>query len=301
MPDNPIMKTGCTRRSGHWLVLGLGLLLGAVSVRGADLAFTVMAANLSGLESTYGEPARRIFQGLKPDIAGIQEWNITDADRRVFVDRNFGTGFYFCVESEYRDKVPNGVISRWPITASGEWIDRIVGNRDFMWATIDLPGPRDLHVVSVHFKSGESWYQKKGRQRQATALVEYIRQAGWPAGDYLVIAGDLNTVSRNEPALKTLSGLVSDRRQPADQAGDKDSNIPRQQCYDYVLPNPAMEALHVPVVIGGVTFPDGMVFDSRLWSPPPPPIQPNDSAAEGMQHLCVMKSFRLPDGAGSMP
>ena len=279
---------------GKWRFLVLALLL-AVTARGADFALTVMAANLSGLESTYGEPGRRIFQGLMPDIVAIQEWNITDANPRDFVDRNFGTGFHFYVESEYRDKIPNGIISRWPITASGKWVDTIVGNRDFVWATMDLPGPRDLHVVSVHFKSGETWFQKKGRQRQAGALAEYIRRANWPATDYLVIAGDLNTASRNEPALKILSSLVSDRRQPADQNGDKDTNIPRNQEFDYVLPNPALEALHVPVVIGGVTFPVGMVFDSRVWSPPPPPIQPDDSAQEGMQHLAVMKAFRLTD------
>jgi endonuclease/exonuclease/phosphatase family metal-dependent hydrolase len=270
-------------------------LLFVVRARGADLTFTVMAANLSGTDSTYAEPATRIFHGLKPEIVAIQEWNITDANPREFVDRNFGTGFHFYVESEYRDKIPNGIISRWPITASGKWVDRIVGNRDFVWATVDLPGLRDLHLVSVHFKSGETWFQKKGRQRQASALVEYVRRANWPATDYLVIAGDLNTTSRNEPALKILSALVSDRRQPADQNGDKDTNIPRNQEFDYVLPNPALEALHVPVVIGGVTFPEGMVFDSRAWSPPPLPIQPDDSSAEGMQHLCVMKSFRLPD------
>lgn len=272
----------------------LAALLAAGAARAAALTFTVMAANLSGSDFEYDESADRVFQGLKPDIVAIQEWTVAGGDRRAFVDRNFGNEFFFCVENEPRDKVPNGVISRWPITASGEWPDRVVQNRDFVWATIDLPGPRDLHVVSVHFKSGESWYQKKGRQREAAALLDYIRRAGWPADDYLVIAGDLNTVSRNEPLFKIWASLVSDARQPADQKGDKDTNIPRQQCYDYVLPSPALDALHVPVEVGGLVFPDGLVFDSRLWSPPPPPIRPGDSAEEDLQHLPVMKAFRLP-------
>ena len=272
--------------------LSFALMLGAGAARGDDLAFTVMAANLSGSESTYGEPAERMFRGLKPDVVAIQEWNVAGGDLRAFVERNFGPDFHFYVEQESWDKMPNGIISRWPILASGEWTDRVVGNRDFAWATVDLPGPRDLHVVSVHFKSGETWFQKKGRQRQAAALVEYIRRAKWPADDYFVIAGDLNTVSRNEPIFKVLSRFVSDRRHPADQQGDKDTNIPRQQCYDYVLPNPALEARQVPVELGGLSFPDGLVFDSRLWSPPPEPIRPGDSAEEGLQHLAVMKRFR---------
>lgn len=278
----------------HRALLGLVLLL-AGRADAADLVLTIMAGNLSGAGSAYEESAERIFQGLKPDIVAIQEWNVAGGDRRAFVDRNFGTGFHFYVESEKPSGVPNGIISRWPILVCGEWEDRVVANRDFAWATIDLPGPRNLHVISVHFKSGETWFQKKGRQREAAALVTYLRRAAWPPEDFLVIAGDLNTISRNEPALDILGRIVSDAHQPADQAGDKDTNIPRQQCYDYVLPNPALETLHVPVEIGGLTFPEGMVFDSRLWSPPPPPIRPGDSAAEGLQHLAVIKAFRIPD------
>lgn len=279
---------------GKRVALFLTMVLAAGAARAADPAFAVMAANLSGSDFEYDESADRVFQGLKPDIVAIQEWTVAGGDRRAFVDRNFGPDFSFAVESEPNDEVPNGVISRWPITASGEWTDRVVQNRDFVWATIDLPGPRDLHVVSVHFKSGESWYQKKGRQREAVALLDCIRQAGWPADDYLVIAGDLNTVSRSEPLFQIWASLVSDARQPADQQGDKDTNIPRQQCYDYVLPSLALDALHVPVEVGGQTFPDGLVFDSRLWSPPPPPIRPGDSAEEDLQHLPVMKAFRIP-------
>lgn len=38
----------------------------------------------------------------------------------------------------------------------------------------------------------------------------------------------------------------------------------------------------------------GLVFDSRLWTPPPPPILPADSVQAGMQHLVVMKAFWIP-------
>jgi len=37
------------------------------------------------------------------------------------------------------------------IVEAGEWDDPRVGNRDFAWARIDIPGPVDLWAVSVHF------------------------------------------------------------------------------------------------------------------------------------------------------
>ena len=274
--------------------MALAWLCAAGAARTAELAFTIMAANLSGGDSTYGPPAERIFQGLKPDVVAIQEWTVAGGTHRAFVDRVFGTGFAFYVESQPRDDVPNGIISRWPIKASGEWMDRIAGNRDFAWATIDLPGPRDLHVVSVHFKSGTDGYSKLGRRRQADALMRHIRRAKWPATDYLVIAGDLNVIGRNETTLRLLGQLVSDRHQPADQRGDRHTNIPRNQEYDFVLPGPSLDALHAPVAVGGRIFPEGLVFDSRIWTPAPPPIRTNDSAGENLQHLAVMKAFRLP-------
>ena len=48
-----------------------------------------------------------------------------------------------------------------------------------------------------------------------------------------------------------------------------------------------------PTVLDGKTFSAGLVFDSRLWSPPPPPVEREDSARD-LQHLPVMKTFRIP-------
>jgi len=79
----------------------------------------------------------------------IQELNYGDNSAtaiRSFVNTAFGSSF-----SSYREAgapIPNGVISRWPIVASGEWDDPYVTNRDFAYARIDIPGPKDLWVVS---------------------------------------------------------------------------------------------------------------------------------------------------------
>ena len=63
--------------------------------------------------------------------------------------------------------------------------------------------------------------------------------------------------------------------------------------YDYVLPSPLLNAKHATLTIAGVAFPEGMVFDSRVWAPPPAPIRTNDSVGTDMQHLAVMKRFIL--------
>ena len=66
-------------------------------------------------------------------------------------------------------------------------------NRDFAWARIDMPGPKDLWVVSVHLLTSSSGV----RNTEATNLVNFIK-ANVPAGDYLAIGGDFNTDSRTE-------------------------------------------------------------------------------------------------------
>ena len=116
----------------------------------------VMAANLNGDSQTYQPFALRIFQGLKPDVVAIQEFNYggnTPADFRSMLDAAFGTNFvYFREDYSGSGDIPNGIISRYPIIASGSWADTVQTqpNRGFAWAQLDVPGTNDLYVVSVH-------------------------------------------------------------------------------------------------------------------------------------------------------
>jgi hypothetical protein len=174
---------------------------------------------------------------------------------------------------------------------SGEWNDPYVSNRDFVWATIDIPGPRNLNVVCAHFLTSS----EGERNAEAQSLVAYA-QSQFAPEDLLVVAGDFNTENRNESCLFTLASLVSDGRQPADQNGNRNTNQGRVRPYDYVLPNGPMEAWHAPVIVDGVSFPDGIVFDSRLWTNPPRPILTGDANSENMQHMPVMKMFAFPTG-----
>jgi endonuclease/exonuclease/phosphatase family metal-dependent hydrolase len=267
----------------------------AVPEAGPSVRVRLMAGNLtSGGSQTY-DPGEgiRIFQGLQPDVAMIQEFNYgtnSTSDIRAFVDTAFGTQFSYARGPG--TQIPNGVVSRFPILASGDWVDPQVANRDFTWAHIDAPGPRDLWAVSVHLLTTGSTQ----RNAEATALVGFVQQ-NVPQGDYLVIAGDLNTSSRAEPCVATLNQIApAFGPYPADQASNENTNAPRSSPYDWVLASPSLDTLATPVVIGASSFAHGLVFDSRVYTPlaDVPPVLQSDSAATNMQHMAVVRDFDLP-------
>lgn len=257
----------------------------------------LMAGNISSGNYQSYDPGEgiRIFKGTKPDIVMIQEFNYrknTDTDIRGFVDDAFGTSF-----SYYREpgaQIPNGVISRWPIVASGEWDDSSVSNRDFAWARIDIPGPVDLWAVSVHLLTSSS----ATRANEAAQLVSYI-SSKVPAGDYVVLGGDFNTGSRTEGAFSKLSSVfVTTDPAPADRNGNSNTNASRGKPYDWVLTNPSLNAYKTATVIGASTFPNGLVADTRTYSPIAElsPALPGDSAASNMQHMGIVRDFQVPTG-----
>ncbi|WP_164009019.1 lamin tail domain-containing protein [Pyxidicoccus trucidator] len=266
----------------------------------ASTRIRLMAANISSGTGQDYDPGHgiRIFQGTDPDVVMIQEFNYktnSAADLRSFVDTAFGTGF-----SYYREagaQIPNGIISRWPIIASGEWDDPAVSNRDFAWARIDIPGPKDLWAVSVHLLTTSSG----NRNTEATSLVSRIK-ANIPTGDYLVIGGDLNTGSRSEACFSTLAQVVTTASPyPADRNGNTNTNAGRNSPYDHVLVDSDLRPLQTAVVIGGSSFANGLVADTRVYSPISElsPAASGDSGASGMQHMGVIKDFLVPSDSVS--
>jgi endonuclease/exonuclease/phosphatase family metal-dependent hydrolase len=252
----------------------------------------VVAANLSsGNDQSYEVDGKRILMGLTPDVVLIQELNHGDnspAAIRAFVNETFGSSF--CYFREQFARIPNGIISRYPIVEAGEWDDAVLQDRDFAWARIDLPGPIDLWAVSVHLRTGS----RAIRGREGAALVSAIRQRV-PAGAYLVIGGDLNTNSRVEkPLIDHLSQVVRTSGPfPSDGRGNANTNAPRNQPYDWVMPGYSLASREVPVRLGGSLFPNGLVFDTRVFRPLVAPAQPDDSDAPLMQHMAVTRDFVL--------
>lgn len=255
----------------------------------------VTAGNLSSgnLQSYDTGEGTRILQGLRPDVALLQELNYgqrTDADTRRYVDLAFGPEFY--VYREPGKSIPNAIVSRYPIVASGSWTDSNVSNRGFAWARIDVPGPRDLWAVSLHFLTTSTAV----RNSEASQLVSQI-QSTVPAGDYLVLGGDLNTSTRSESCISTLGAVVSTAApHPVDQSSNPNTNANRSTPLDWVLADSDLRAIQVPLVVGANSFPAGLVFDTRVYTPLADlaPAQAGDSGATGMQHMAVSKQFSLP-------
>jgi endonuclease/exonuclease/phosphatase family metal-dependent hydrolase len=262
----------------------------------------LMAANITSgnLQSYDPGEGTRIFQGVKPDVVMVQEFNYGDNSPtaiRSFVNAAFGTGF-----SYYREagaQIPNGVISRWPILAAGEWDDTSVTNRDFAWARIDVPGPKDLWVVSLHLLTAGS----SVRNTEASQLVNLIKSQ-IPAGDYLAVGGDLNTDSRSESCLTTLSQVVvTAAPYPADRNGNVNTNATRAKPYDHLLVDADLKAYQTSTVIGASSFAGGLVVDTRVYSPLAEisPARSTDSGATNMQHMAVVKDFLIPTDTTTEP
>lgn len=87
----------------------------------------------------------RILQALAPDVTLIQEVNYggnTPVELRGFVESTFGSSFFY-VRGRGR-QIPNGVVSRWLIIATGTWDDpyTTTPTRDFIWRASTFPGRR---------------------------------------------------------------------------------------------------------------------------------------------------------------
>lgn len=270
------------------------------SAAAADEVIRILAANItSGNNQSYdpGE-GNRIFQGLDPDVVLVQEMNVgvsanknTPATYRAWVNTNFGTSFSYYVEPS--GNIPNGIVSRYPILASGEWDDSTMTDRDYVWAKIDIPGDKALWAVSVHISSGGGASQ---RNVEAGEIKAYIAK-NIPAGDYLALGGDFNTTSRTEACIGTLSSaVVTSGPFPVDQNNDGDTNASRASPYDWVMADTDLNALKTTLVIGSNSFPNGLVFDSRVFTPlaTVAPVLLNDSGASNMQHMAVMRAFLIP-------
>ncbi|MEY2466997.1 MAG: hypothetical protein QOD03_1518 [Verrucomicrobiota bacterium] len=264
----------------------------------------VMAANLNGNTQSYQPFALRIFQGLAPDIVAIQEFNYTSTNSlgintpaafREMIDTAFGTNYV-----SYREPlsgggdIPNGIISRYPIINSGSWTDTLVANRGFAWAQIDLPGTNDLYIVSVHFLTSSA----TSRATEASNL-KALMQANFPANAWLVVAGDFNADSRTEGCVTTFNGYLTDSPIPVDNNTNSDTSANRNSPHDYVLPSLTLTNFETATVLPSHSFPNGLVFDSRVYTPLSD-VSPVLQADSGLaQHMAVIKDFLISGGTNS--
>lgn len=280
-----------------WLAVILCL---AVRLAADPLPIRIVAANLTsdkqqsyspdnGNHSNPEGAGARILKALQPDIVLIQEFNTTVPPRH-WVNQTFGENFHFAREEGMQ--IPNGVISRFPILASGSWNDPVLDNREFFWTKLALPGGKELWAVSLHLHSKNP----TSRKTQSIALRKFLHDE-ISADAFLVIGGDLNTRTTEEPSFEVLGATVMiPKNPPADAYGNIATNSPRNRPYDWVLANPPLDQHKVAVKIGGREFSTGLVFDTRVFTPldQVPPSVKTDSGLPMMQHMAVVRDFLIP-------
>src|ERR1051325_4016578 len=136
-------------RAGEVVSLG-ALFITTPLFAQSNVVLRIMAANLTGNSQTYGAPQIRIFQGLKPDVVCIQEFNYggnSSTEFRAFVDEAFGTNFSYFRETNAVYQIPNGIISRYPLLGAGQWTDTEVRNRGLAGGGIFVP--RTIELLEV--------------------------------------------------------------------------------------------------------------------------------------------------------
>ena len=273
-----------------------------------NVTLRVMAANLtSGNNQRYESPGLDILKGLKPDIVALQEFNYastngrginTPAAIREMIDATFGTNFVYFRETNSGYAIPNGIVSRFPMLAGGSWVDSDTGvnDRGFAWAQIDLPGTNDLYVVSVHLKAS-SGSSNESRRAAEAAEVSSLIQSNFPSNAWIIVAGDMNLHSEAEAAITTFRSFLGDSPVPTDASagGNPNTNEGRTERYDRVLASFSLTNSLVPVAMPSQTFPNGLVFDSRVYTPlkDVAPVLVTDSGTNGMQHMGVVKDFEI--------
>lgn len=240
----------------------------------------------------YGPHGTRIIQGIAADIVLLQQFNVGNntTDVPAYVTSTFGAGFsYTRGPFVTNSDIPTGIVSRYPILNQGAWADPFLANRGFTWACIDIPGETNLWVVSIHFATSAG-----SRPQEATALVNLI-QANIPAADYLIVGGIFNSSSRSEAQFTTLSAVVNTAGpHPADQSGNENTNRPRTQPYSSVFANAAFKAQQTPVTIGSASFPNGLVVDTRVFSPLTALAPALVGDSDAINNIPVIKEFTIP-------
>lgn len=253
----------------------------------ASCKVRLVSANISsGNRQSYEGHAARIFQALHPSVVLVQEFNVPNDDRASFVRSTFGGEYTYSVEAD--SSIPNGVISRFPILAHGEWKNSVPNaNRDYAWARIEMPGGDRMLAVSVHLRT------KAGpRASEERELVEFINKSR-QSGDVVVLGGDFNHDASLAAEMAGAAEFLNlGAPAPRNGRGGAGTNATLSKKLDLLLVGHKWTARERAVNIAGKSYEHGAVFHSDMAEAAALlPALPGDSFAPNMQHMPVVRDF----------
>ena len=276
---------------------------------GETVSFRAVAANISTGNYQSYDPGHgiRIFKAVKPDIVMIQEFRYgrnNDDDINSMVSSTFGPE-YFYSRGRYVDNswIPNGIISRFPIIESGYWKSNLANNRDWDWAILDLPGNKELLVVSLHLLIKKNANEIPTLTREIENKIAADKKNNLDY--YVMIGGDFNssTVLNGNTDLKRVvyTNFANTSKRPKDQKGNTTTNATRGKTLDVLLVDDDLQQKEIPTIIGRHSYDHGHVFDSRVYDKlgelgDVPPVQANDCDGEkpiSNQHMSVIRDFNF--------
>ena len=272
---------------------------------GETVTLRAMAANIStGNKQSY-DPGHgiRIFQAVKPDIVMIQEFrygNNDDASIRKMVNTAFGAEYVYH-RGRYlgNEWIPNGIISNRPIIDSGYWKSNKISNRDWDWALIDLPGTKELLVVSIHLSASDNAAEVPSLTSSIQKKISSDKAAGLEY--HVMVGGDFNSASTSNGKNELKNVVYTSVELPVDQNNDDSTNETRSKTLDMLFVDRDLHVQEIPAAIGRYSYEHGHVFDSRVYYKrgelgDVPPVQKDDSeGGNGImnQHMAVIRDFEF--------
>ena len=168
------------------------------------------------------EKFQRLVKALDPDVLTIQEIGDRDAERKKnakgvaalmdAINPLPAGGTWHTYKGQ-----DNVIVSKYPLSMTSDLLYPS-SYRDPAMALVDLPDDRfkmDLYVLNNHFKCCDPQRFDSVRQKQADAIVSWLRDARTEGGKIdlpqktaIIITGDLNLVGSLQPLTTLLSGDI---------------------------------------------------------------------------------------------
>lgn len=254
----------------------------------------IMSANAtSGDSQLYEQPGMNMMFAMDPDIIIIQEFTSSAEDVIRQLESRFKTKYSY---HKGRGRIGNGIIvkgeNKIKSVHTRPSILEFITDREYDAAIVDIPGPKDMLVVSLHLYTKVNT-NIMSQLDEYPAVFDFIQEIRNTGDYYVVVGGDFNSTSNQYVNMYWSSLLATDAAYPRDQDGNYNTNAARRRHYDWILVDREFQAFSVPTKIGNQLFPHGYVLDSRVHSPLSEiaPVCAGDSNATNFQHMPVVRDF----------